>query len=51
METLGLGTVVLVASLVAAVFAVPVTAITVHQRRRRSFEREAGVRRKEKIRL
>jgi hypothetical protein len=51
MEGLELGTVVLVASLVAAIFAVPVTAIAVHQRRRRSFERNAGARRKEKIRL
>ena len=51
MEALELETVVLVSSLVLAGIAVPVTAIAVHQRRRRSYERSAGVRRKEKIRL
>ncbi|MFL6845026.1 MAG: hypothetical protein ACJ8ER_09125 [Allosphingosinicella sp.] len=51
MEGLELGTVALVAALVMGICAVPVTAIAVHQRRRRSVERSAGVRRKEKIRL
>jgi hypothetical protein len=51
MEGLELGTVVLVTSLVLGALALPVTAIAIHQRRRRSYERAAGVRRKEKIHL
>jgi hypothetical protein len=51
MEGLELQTVVLVSSLVLAALALPVTAIAVHQRRRRSYERSAGLRRKDKIRL
>ncbi|HEX6374291.1 MAG TPA: hypothetical protein VFZ91_01065 [Allosphingosinicella sp.] len=51
MEALELETVVLVSSLVFGAFAVPVTAIALHQRKRRTFERSAGLRRKEKIRL
>ena len=51
MESLELQTVVLVSSLVLAGLALPVTAIALHQRRRRSCERAAGLRRKEKIRL
>jgi len=52
MEAPELGMIVLVASLVVvAALAVPVVAIAVHQRRRRTCERAAGLRRKEKIRL
>ena len=51
MEGLELGTVVLVTSLVFGALALPVTAIAIHQRRRRSHERKAGVRKKEKIHL
>lgn len=51
MEGLELGTVVLVTSLVLGAVALPVTAIAFHQRRRRSYERAASARRKEKIRL
>ena len=51
MEGLELQTVVLVSSLVLAGIALPITAIAVHQRRRRAYERSAGLRRKEKIRL
>jgi uncharacterized membrane protein YhaH (DUF805 family) len=51
MEGLELGTVVLVTSLVLAGLALPVTAVALHQRRRRAYERSAGLRRKEKIRL
>ena len=52
MEAPEIGMVVLVASLVlVAALAVPVVAIAVHQRKRRSYERAAGLRRKEKIRL
>ena len=51
MEGLELGTVVLVASLVLAAIALPIIAVAIHQRRRRLFEKKAGVRRKEKIQL
>ena len=52
MEAPEIGMIVLVASLVlVAALAVPVVAIAVHQRKRRSYERAAGLRRKEKIRL
>ncbi|HYI41297.1 MAG TPA: hypothetical protein VE053_13365 [Allosphingosinicella sp.] len=51
MEGLELGTVVLVTSLVLGAIALPITAVAVHQRRRRNFEKRAGVRRKEKIQL
>jgi hypothetical protein len=51
MEGLELGTVVLVSSLVLAALALPVGAIALHQKRRRTYERSAGLRRKEKIRL
>ena len=51
MEGLELQTVVAVSSLVLAALALPVTAVAIHQRRRRSYERSAGLRRKEKIRL
>jgi hypothetical protein len=51
MEGLELETVVLVGALVLAGLALPLTAVAVHQRRRRSSERAAGLRRKEKIRL
>lgn len=51
MEGLELGTVVLVTSLVFGALALPVTVIAIHQRRRRSYERKAGVRKKEKIDL
>jgi hypothetical protein len=51
MEGLELETVVLVGALVLAGLALPVTAVAVHQRRRRAYERAAGLRRKEKIRL
>jgi hypothetical protein len=51
MEGLELGTVVLVSSLVLGALALPVTAIAIHQRRRRSFERKMSFRRKEKIDL
>jgi hypothetical protein len=51
MEGLELGTIVLISSLVLAGLALPVTAVAVHQRRRRAYERSAGMRRKEKIKL
>lgn len=52
MEAPELGVIVLVASLVVlAGLAVPVTAIAIHQRKRRACERAAGLHRKEKIRL
>ncbi len=51
MEGLELGTVVLVTSLILGALALPVTAVAIHQRRRRTYERRAGVRRKEKIDL
>jgi hypothetical protein len=51
MEGLELGTVVLVSSLVLGALALPITAVTIHQRRRRSFEKRAAVRRKDKIQL
>lgn len=51
MEALELETVVLVSSLILGAIALPVTAIVLHQRRRRAYERSAGLRRKEKIRL
>ncbi|HEX8222557.1 MAG TPA: hypothetical protein VF605_01930 [Allosphingosinicella sp.] len=51
MEGLELGTVVLVSSLVFAGLALPVTIISLHQRKRRAHERAMGARRKEKIRL
>jgi hypothetical protein len=51
LETLEPETVVLVTLLVLAGLAVPVTAIGWHQRKRRTDERAAGLRRKEKIRL
>ncbi|MEA3065019.1 MAG: hypothetical protein QOJ27_1465 [Sphingomonadales bacterium] len=51
MEGLELETVVLVGALVLAGLALPVTAVAVHQRRRRAYERAASQRRKEKIRL
>jgi hypothetical protein len=50
-EGLELGTVVLVSSLVLGALALPVTAVAIHQRKRRSYERRAGVRHKEKIQL
>jgi hypothetical protein len=51
MEGLELGTVVLVSSLVLGALALPITAVAIHQRRRRSIERRASARRKEKIHL
>jgi hypothetical protein len=51
MEGLELGTVALVSSLVLGALALPVTAIAIHQRRRRAFEKRMSVRRKEKIEL
>jgi hypothetical protein len=51
MEALDWGLIVVAASLAVAAIAVPVTVVAIHQRKRRSFERAAGVRRKEKIRL
>ncbi|HEX8064853.1 MAG TPA: hypothetical protein VF535_16770 [Allosphingosinicella sp.] len=51
MDGLELGTVALVSSLVLGALALPVTAIAIHQRRRRSLEKRMGVRRKEKIDL
>ena len=51
MEALELETVILVTALVVAAIALPVTVIAVHQRKRRTYERAAGLRRKEKIRL
>ncbi len=51
MEGLELQTVVVVSSLLLAGLALPITAIAVHQRRRRAYEKSAGLRRKEKIRL
>ena len=51
MEGLELGTVVLGCALVLAALAVPFVGVAIHQRRRRSFEKRAGVRRKEKIEL
>ena len=51
MEGLEMGTVVLVSSLVLGALALPVAAIAIHQRKRRSYERRAGVRHKEKIEL
>jgi hypothetical protein len=51
MEGLELQTVILVSSLVLAGLAVPIGVIAVHQKRRRAYERSAGLRRKEKIRL
>jgi hypothetical protein len=51
MEGLELGTVVLVSSLVLGALALPITAVAIHQRRRRAFERKASARRKEKIQL
>ncbi len=41
----------LVLGLVVTALAVPVTAVTVHQRRRRRAERALGYRKKERIRL
>lgn len=51
MEGLELGTVVLVSSLVLGALALPVTAVAIHQRRRRLFEKKMSARRKEKIEL
>jgi hypothetical protein len=51
MEGLELGTVVLVSSLILGALALPMTAVAIHQRRRRSFEKRMSVRRKEKIEL
>jgi hypothetical protein len=51
MDGLELGTVVLVSSLVLGALALPFTAVAIHQRRRRSHEKAAAVRRKEKIHL
>jgi hypothetical protein len=51
MEALETETIILIASLVAAGIAIPVTAIALHERKRRHFERAAGMRRKDKIRL
>ena len=51
MVALELDTVILVAGLGLAAIGLPVTAIALHERRRRSLERAAGVRRKERIRL
>jgi hypothetical protein len=51
MEGLELGTVVVVSSLVLGALALPITAVAIHQRRRRAFEKRASVRRKEKIEL
>ncbi|MEA3054040.1 MAG: hypothetical protein QOG72_2943 [Sphingomonadales bacterium] len=44
-------TIALIASLLGAAIVIPLTAIALHQRKRRAFERRAGMRRKEKIRL
>ena len=44
METLGLAI-----GLAVAAMAIPITAIAVHQSRRRRYEKKAGVRKKEKI--
>ena len=41
----------LIAAIVALALAIPATAIALHQRSRRSFERRAGRRRKDKIQL
>ncbi|HYE26698.1 MAG TPA: hypothetical protein VEA61_00460 [Allosphingosinicella sp.] len=51
MDALELETVVWVSLLVLAAITVPIGAIALHQRRRRIYERTAGLRRKEKIRL
>jgi hypothetical protein len=51
MEGLELETVVLVSALVLGALALPVTAVAIHQRRRRLFEKRMSVRRKEKIEL
>jgi hypothetical protein len=41
----------LVMGLIVTALAVPVTAVTIHQRRRRRAERALGYRKKERIRL
>src|SRR3954471_13616711 len=51
MEALELETVILAMTLVVAAIALPVGAIALHQHKRRAYERAAGLRRKEKIRL
>lgn len=51
MEGMELGTVVLVSSIVVGALALPLTAVAIHQRRRRSFEKRAASRRKDKIQL
>ena len=51
MEGLALETVLLVVALVLLGLAASLTLVAVHLRRRRTFERAAGVRRKEKIHL
>jgi hypothetical protein len=51
MEMIQMETVILIASLLGAAIAIPVTVIGLHQRKRRIFEQRAGMRRKEKIRL
>ena len=51
MEGLELQTVIVATLLVMGALAMPITAVAVHQRRRRRYERRAAVRRKEKIHL
>lgn len=51
MEALGIETVVLIASLAVAAIVIPVAVIALHERRRHSSDRAAGLRRKDKIRL
>jgi hypothetical protein len=51
MEAQELETIFLVVGVLVAMIVLPATVIALHQRKRRSFERAAGRRRKEKIRL
>ena len=51
MESIGTEVLWLIGAVLLAALVIPVTAIGVHQRRRRHYERSAGFRRKEKIRL
>jgi hypothetical protein len=44
-------TIAVAATLVLAALALPIIVIALHQRKRRAYERAAGLRRKQKIRL
>ena len=51
MAELEFDTVAVAAILAVAALALPIISIALHQRKRRAFERSAGLRRKQKIRL